>query len=159
MEREQNKRELGFKAAVQFAMAAARSTSNVPIEVLEDAVQYGEHLLKPGVSLDDALEIEGALKALRSLVLYRKLLEGAPQVFEVLDAIDADTTGMGATVTVGGAELGTIAPGQRVLITITYDPTNYDDKENGDSADTAAGPEQDHGAGDAGPGEEGPDGA
>lgn len=153
MEREAHVREQGFKAAVQFAFAAARSTGAVPVEVLEDAVAFGEALIKPGVSLDDALEYEQALKALRTLVLYRKNLEGAPMTFEVGTAEDVNGT---ANVAVFGPELGELRPGQRVLVTITYDPTNYESEENG-SADVTTDSEPDQPAVDGGTGQEDPE--
>lgn len=149
MEREAQVREQGFKASVQFAFAAARSTGAVPPEVLEDAIAYGEQLLQPGVSLDDALEYEQALRALRSLIIYRKNLEGAPQVFEVTSVGEADDV----TVTLKGIERGTLNRGQRVLLTITYDPTTQGEG----SADVTTDSEQDQPAGDGAAGQEGPE--
>lgn len=153
MEREQQVRENGFKAAVQFAFAAARSTSNVPVEVLEDAIAFGEGLVKPGISLDDAIEVEQALKALRTLVLYRKNIEGAPMTFEV--AATGETSNGKQSVVLNGTELGELRVGQRALVTITYDPTNYE--EENDSADVPTSPEQDQSAGDGGAGQESPE--
>lgn len=116
-ERAENVREQGFKASVQFAFQAAKSTQMVPIEVLEDALAYGEALLVPGVSLDDALEVEGALRALRGLIVYRKVLEGAPQTFEV--AAVGETSKGAQSVVLNGPDLGAVEVGQRVLLTIT----------------------------------------
>jgi hypothetical protein len=74
-ERDDRVREEGFKAAVQFAMRASSSTGQVPIEVIEDAIAYGESLVQPGIGLDDALEMEHGLAALRALLVYRRCLE------------------------------------------------------------------------------------
>lgn len=69
-------RRQGFMASVTFAVQAGKATGQVPIEVLEDCLAYGEELVQPGIALDDALELEYGLRMLRCLLVYRQTLEG-----------------------------------------------------------------------------------
>lgn len=68
-----------FKEVTGFAMTAAASTRQVPTELIEGAIAFGEDQLtmKNGraPSLDEALAIEGALRELRALCEYRKALD------------------------------------------------------------------------------------
>lgn len=113
-EREAAARQQGFMAAVQFALHAAGATSAVPVEVLEDSLAYGEKLVQPGISLDDALEMEQGLRALRSLLTYRRGLEGVAPVYTVLTAEPGED---GVTLTLKGVERADLEPGERVVIT------------------------------------------
>lgn len=114
-ERQAAMEERSFMAAVQFALQAGRATGNVPIEVLEDSLAYGESLVKPGISLDDALELEAGLRAMRALLTYRRSLEGLALVYTV-DAVEYEE-GEGVQLALTGAERAHMAPGTRVIIT------------------------------------------
>ena len=89
MEREAKQDQQEFMGAVAFALQAASSTRAIPVEVLERAVSYGGSLIKPGISLDDALELEPGLRALRPLLAYRRALDSATNPNDTQEDPDA----------------------------------------------------------------------
>jgi hypothetical protein len=69
-----------FKEVCAFAMQAAQSTRMVDLELIDKAIAEGEQELVPGgrvINLDDALEIEQALREMRALRTYRVELDKA----------------------------------------------------------------------------------
>lgn len=69
--------ELAFKELFQFARTAAEQVGKIDDTFFAAAIGWGERQIKPGIELDDALEIEQALRDIRALRKYRQAIEPA----------------------------------------------------------------------------------
>lgn len=68
-----------FKAVTGYAIQATAACRPLTLETIDKAIDEGNALLVPGVDLEDALEVEHALRLIKALRTYRVAIEEVPE--------------------------------------------------------------------------------
>lgn len=68
-----------FAQVTEYALQAVKACRPLPVELLDTAIEEGNQMITPGMDVDDALEIEYALKSIKALKSFREAIEEIPE--------------------------------------------------------------------------------